>query len=375
MAAHRILVLSASAGAGHVRAADALVKEFARQGNVTDVQHWDMLKYTTKIFSHLYSKTYLDLINRAPTMLGILYEHTDKPWQNQRLRLAFEKFNAGPFLTKVEEYEPTIIACTHFTPAFLLANLVERKRLAVKPSVVITDFDVHAMWLVSQYEHYFCMNEEAKVYLSRMGIRPQRIYVSGIPVDPVFRQTKDKALTRQKLGLKEDVFTIMVSAGGFGVGPVGLIIEELMSLDHPAQIVAICGRSTDLKAQLDIIAHQHSRSKIRLHPVGFTTEMDEYMAAADILISKPGGLTTSEAMARGLPMCVMNPVPGQEERNSDHLLESGAAIRCNAIEVLTFKLKQLLDNPQRMVKMRHAALQMGRPDAAEVIVKRLLDLR
>jgi processive 1,2-diacylglycerol beta-glucosyltransferase len=103
--------------------------------------------------------------------------------------------------------------------------------------------------------------------------------------------------------------------------------------------------------------------------------MDEYMAAADILISKPGGLATSEAMARGLPMCVMNPVPGQEERNSDHLLESGAAIRCNAIEVLTFKLKQLLDNPQRLVKMRQAALQMGRPDAAEVIVKRLLDLR
>lgn len=372
--AKRVLILSASAGAGHLRAADALLAEFQRHPAVAqggEVQHWDMLKYTTKLFRHIYSQVYLDLVNKAPGVLGFVYAKTDTPWKNEKSRLVFEKFNSGPFLRALTDYQPDVMVCTHFTPPFLISNLVELEKLRVKPAVVITDFDVHGMWLVRHYAHYFCAIDEARVYLEKMGIDPHRITVSGIPVDPAFRVEKEKAAMRRQFGLDLDRFTILVSAGGFGVGPIEDMIKELFTLKIPSQVVAIAGKSEELKTRLDSLASR-VQGPVALHPVGFTRQMDEYMAAADVLISKPGGLTTSEAMARGLPMCIANPIPGQEERNADHLLEAGCAIRCNNLPTLAYKLQRLLETPGRLEAMRQAAKGFGRPLAAATIVQTLM---
>jgi len=368
----RVLILSASAGAGHMRAADALLPDFRARADVADVQHWDILKYTNKLFEHIYSKVYLQLANKAPGVMGYVYKSTDKPWKNQRTK-AFEKFNAGPFIKALMEYEPDLIVCTHFTPADICSELYAKKELRVRPAIVVTDFDLHAMWLVRHYERYFVALDETKVYLEKMGISPGRVTVSGIPVDPVFRVQLDAKATRRKLGLAEDRFTILVSAGGFGVGPIEELIKELFNLREAAQVVAIAGRSEALKAKLDRLANsKRGDGKVQLTTVGFTKQMDEYMAAADLLISKPGGLTTSEAMARGLPMVVANPIPGQEERNADHLLEAGCAIKCNNVPTLAFKIDRLRDAPGRMDAMRAAARAFGRPLAALEIVETLL---
>ena len=149
--------------------------------------------------------------------------------------------------------------------------------------------------------------------------------LSGIPIDPVFAVSQDQRAMRRKHGLEEDQFTILVSAGGFGVGPVGHLMEALARLEHSARVVAVCGRNAALKAELsEAVKGFPKRSAVAFTLVGFTTEMDELMTAADLFVGKPGGLTTSEALAKGLPMVVINPIPGQEERNSDHLLEEGA---------------------------------------------------
>jgi len=368
----RVLILSASAGAGHLRAADALLKEFQTHPRVTSVEHWDILKYTSKAFRYLYSKVYLDLVNSAPKVLGWMYDSTDTPWKNEKRRLAFEKFNAGPFLKAIQKYRPDLIVCTHFTPSNLVGYLAEKNKVSIAPAIVVTDLDCHAMWLARTYQWYFVALDETRVYLERLGIDPGRIVVSGIPVDPVFRTPKSQGAMRQKLGLAPDRYTLLVSAGGFGVGPVEGIIKELLTLQRPVQVVAIAGKSAELKAKLEELARRTAAGKVLVHPVGFTTQMDEYMAAADILLSKPGGLTTSEAMARGLPMCIVNPIPGQEERNSDHLLEAGVAVRCNNLPTLAYKIEQLLANPARLGAMRKAAALFGRPDAARVIVQTLL---
>jgi processive 1,2-diacylglycerol beta-glucosyltransferase len=367
----RVLILSASAGAGHLRAADALLKEFQNHSTVECVEHWDMLKYTTKAFSYVYSKMYLDLVNSAPKVLGWVYDSTDTPWKGEKRRLAFEKFNSRPFLKEVQKYGPDLIVCTHFTPSNLMGYLFEKEKVRIEPAIVVTDLDCHAMWLSRIYQWYFVALDETRVYLEKLGIASDRIVVSGIPIDPSFRQHKSQAAMRQKLGLHKDKFTLLVSAGGFGVGPVEGIIKELLTLKHPAQIVAIAGKSSPLKGKLDELAAHH-RGKVSLHPVGFTTQMDEYMAAADILLSKPGGLTTSEAMARGLPMCIVNPIPGQEERNSDHLLEAGVAIRCNNPPTLAYKIERLMVDPEKLPAMRRAAVKFGRPHAASTIVQTLL---
>jgi processive 1,2-diacylglycerol beta-glucosyltransferase len=370
----KVLILSASAGAGHVRAAEALLQACVSHPAIGEVQHWDMLKYTTKLFRHLYSQVYLDLINHAPNMLGWIYDTMDTPWRNEKMRLAFEKFNAQPFLKAVTRFEPDIIFCTHFTPAALVGWLYAANKLTVKPAIAVTDFDCHAMWLTHSYLHYFVALEETRVHMSRLGIATDCITVSGIPIDPAFAVPLDKATARIKLNLQPDIFTILVSAGGYGVGPVGDLIDELLRIERRIQIVVIAGRSTELKTQLDELAASRPDGGVRLVPVGFTTEMALYMAAADLLIGKPGGLTTSEALARSLPMCIVNPIPGQEERNSDHLLEQGAAVRCNNLPALAWKLTNLLDHPEKLDAMREAARRIAHPSSAADIVDRVLAL-
>ena len=368
----KILILSASAGAGHMRAADALLKVFSIHPEVSRAEHWDMLKYTNRVFRHLYGQFYLDLVNKAPAMLGWFYDLSDTPYRHDKLRVIFEKLNSHRFIKAIKRFDPDLVVCTHFTPAAVLSWLADRKELSIIPAITVTDFDCHAMWLVHNFQKYFVALPETKAYLARLGVEESKIHVTGIPVDPVFETPKEKLSARRRLGLAEDRFTILVSAGGFGVGPVERLIQELFRIGQPVQIAAIAGRSQELKAKLDSMRGAASGVAAHLHPVGFTMQMDDYMAAADILVGKAGGLTSSEALARGLPLCIVNPIPGQEERNSDHLLEAGAAVRCNNLPALSWKLEQIISNPQYLESLRERAASLGRPSAARNIVETLL---
>ncbi|MEW6737466.1 MAG: glycosyltransferase, partial [Acidobacteriota bacterium] len=319
---------------------------------------------------------YIDMVNNAPEVLGWLYDQFDKPWKNERRRLAIDKLNTRPFVKLLEQYQPDITVCTHFLPAEIISWLKAKERLTNPQAVIITDFDVHAMWLCHHYEQYFVALDETRMHLIKVGIPADKITVSGIPIDPVFARSKDKQQMRAKYGLHPDRFTILISAGGFGVGPVEHIMSSLLELEHPAQVIAICGRSEELKNRLDHLAAKLPIDhKVMIKVVGFTTDMDEYMTASDILLGKPGGLTTSEALAKGLVFVVVNPIPGQEERNSDHLLEEDVAIRCNNLPVLAWKIDRLLDDPVRFANMQTNVGRLARPRAAYEVVEKLLALR
>ena len=373
----KVLLLSASAGAGHVRAAQAIEKAFKENGDGDgrEVQHLDILNYTNKVFRHLYSKAYIDLVNKLPEVPGWVYDKLDKPWKNERRRLALDKLNTRPLVKLLRGYQPDLIVCTHFLPAEIVSWLKAKERLQSRQVIIVTDFDVHAMWLVHHYEHYFVALDEARAYLEALGIPPQKITVSGIPIDPVFAKKKDKHEMRKKHGLEPDRTTILLSAGGFGVGSVDALIASLLPLQHRAQVVAICGRNEELKTRLTkVAARMKPDATVLLKPFGYTQEMDELMVASDVVLGKPGGLTTSEALAKGLVFVIVNPIPGQEERNSDHLLERAVAIRCNNLPVLSYKLDQLLADPQRFSSMQRNAQKMGRPNAAKEIVDRIIEL-
>ena len=372
----KALILSASAGAGHVRAAEAVEHAFTELKAAGDVRNLDVLQYTNKVFRNLYSKAYIDAVNRAPELLGWLYDRLDKPWKNEKRRLAFDKLNTRPFVKMLKEYQPEVIVCTHFLPAEIISWLKSKDEIACPQAIVVTDFDVHAMWLVHNYEQYFVALDETRFHMSKLGIDADRITVTGIPIDTVFARPKDKHEMRAKHGLKSDRATILLSAGGLGVGPIEPLIKTLLDMHHPAQIIAICGRNEELKAKLEgMTASIPVNNPVNVKVVGFTREMDELMAASDILLGKPGGLTTSEALARGLVFVIVNPIPGQEERNSDHLLEQGVAIRCNNLPTLAFKIDRLLDDPARFANMQSQAKQMARPNAAFDIVNQLRNKR
>ncbi|MEJ7713466.1 MAG: glycosyltransferase [Pyrinomonadaceae bacterium] len=372
----KVLVLSASAGAGHIRAAQAIERAIRDLNAAEDVRHIDTLEYTNKVFRHLYSKAYIEMVNKTPDVLGWLYDTLDKPWKNERRRLALDKLNTRSFVQMLEKYQPEITICTHFLPAEIISWLKAKQRLSAAQAIVVTDFDMHAMWLCHHYEQYFVALDETRAHMEQLGVSPAKITVSGIPVDPVFAEQKGKSAMREKHKLRQEVVTILVSAGGFGVGSIERLVESLSKLRHKAQIIVVAGRNQELRERLDSLAAGLSMdSPVTFKILGYTTEMDELMAASDILLGKPGGLTTSEALVKGLVCVIVNPIPGQEERNSDHLLEEGVAIRCNNLPALAYKIDRLLDDRARLASMRARALAMARPNAAFDIVNKLLELK
>ncbi|MEI7959137.1 MAG: galactosyldiacylglycerol synthase, partial [Verrucomicrobiota bacterium] len=217
----RVLILSASAGTGHVRAADALAKSFAGQPGVEAVEHLDALDYTNKLFHDFYSKFYLKLVKSAPEVLGWAYKASDEPWKTDAMRLRLDRLQARRLVRFIRRFRPDIVICTHFMPTGIIAHLIEKGVIETHLSVVLTDMDLHAMWLSRTFHRYFVALEETKAHLMALGLPPERITVSGIPVDPVFAEPVDRLSLRQSLGLDPDRFTLLFSAGAYGVSPAG----------------------------------------------------------------------------------------------------------------------------------------------------------
>ena len=372
----RVLLLSASSGAGHVRAAQALEKAFAARGDCM-VEHIDTIQYVSKLFQRVYDKAYISMVRRAPELMGVLYERTDQPWQHPRRRLALDRLNTAPMIRLLKRVQPDLCVATHFLAAEIVAWLVAKRKLRARNAIVVTDYDVHAMWLCRTVDRYYVAIDEAREYLARIGVPREKLRVTGIPIDPLFAKPWDRSETRRGLGLDPAASVILVSAGGYGIGPVEQLVNDLLALEQPWQIVAIAGKAEKVHIRLEEISHgagKLSSGAPRLVPVGFTTDMDKYMASADILVGKAGGLTTSEALARALPMALIEPIPGQEERNADHLLEAGAAIRCNNLPAAAWKIATLVDQPEKLRAMKQAARTMAHPGAARVIAQDALGL-
>lgn len=372
----RVLLLSATSGAGHVRAAEALEKAFLARGDSL-VEHIDALRYVSKLFERAYDKAYLAMVRRAPALMGLLYERTDRPWRHLRPRLALDRLNTRPMTRLLERVQPDLCVATHFLPAEIIAWLIAKKKLRARHAIVVTDYDVHAMWLCRTVDRYYLAIEEAAEYLAHLGVGREKLRVTGIPVDPLFALPLPRAQAREHVGLDREATAVLISAGGYGVGPVEQLVKSLLELERPWQIVAIAGKAEKMRKRLEKCAQEAGRlpsGAPRLSSVGFTTEMDKYMAAADLLVGKAGGLTTSECLARALPMALIEPIPGQEERNADHLLEAGAAIRCNNLPAAAWKIATLLDDRARLDRMREAARKLGKPAAAAAIAEDALGL-
>ena len=374
----RVLLLSARSGAGHVRAAEALEKAFLARGDST-VEHIDALDYVSKLFERTYDKAYLAMVRRAPEWMGVLYERTDQPWRHLRPRLALDRLNTRPLIRLLKRVQPDLCVATHFLPAEMIAWLIAKKKLRARNAIVVTDYDVHATWLCGTVDRYYLALEEAAEYLAHIGVRREKLRVTGIPIDPLFAVPLPRARAREQLGLDQEATAILISAGGYGIGPVEQLVKNLLELERAWQVVAIAGKAEKTRKRLEELARAARRlpsGAPRLSAVGFTAEMDKYMAAADLMVGKAGGLTTSECLARALPMALIEPIPGQEERNADHLLEAGAAIRCNNLPAAAWKIATLLDDPARLDGMREAAGKLGKPAAAAAIAEdalRLLD--
>ncbi len=374
MPAKRILVLSASVGGGHMRAAQAVELALRQLDNQALVKNIDVLELTNAAFRRLYAQAYFDLVNKAPYVLGYVYDMMDRQpspqHKSDRLRLAIERLNLGRFLKLLRDESWDVVVNTHFLPAEIIASLRRKGQITTPQLTVTTDFETHRLWVNQPCDHYFAATDEGAAYLAYWGVPESDITVTGIPIHPVFSQEKDCQTCRQRQGLGSDRPVVLQLAGGFGLGPVESLLLGLFSVPRPLEIVVVAGRNEELKARLD---HVEAPQRHRVKILGFTEQIDELMAAADVVLSKPGGLTTSEVLARGAVLAIVNPIPGQEYRNADFLLENAAAIKINNIATLSHKITKLLDDPARLAQMKINSRRLGRPNAAFEIARRALE--
>ena len=359
----RILVLSASVGAGHLRAAEAVEAAVRELAPRAEVANHDVLALMPRAFGRLYRDAYLEMVARAPQWLGWLYDATDRPFHQEQVRAHVEQAGARRLLKTIKEFDPDVAICTHFLPASLLHHERERRRSRARIVTVVTDFDVHGLWLATPSDHYCVATDLARAHLEALGIGTSVISATGIPTHPVFAGALDREVMRRKHGLREDLPALLLSAGGFGAGNAAQMIRKLVEARVEAQIVAVCGRSVSLKAAIERI------DAPLLRVIGYTTEMHELMSASDLMMGKPGGLTTSESLVKGLGWIVVNPIPGQEERNAIYLLEEGAGIWCNNLHTLGYKVRGLLADPGRLETMKANAKRLGKPGAAAEIAR------
>ena len=370
----RVLILSAASGGGHLRAAQAVEAACRLRNPQAEVLHLDVLTLTTPAFRKLYGEGYLDFVNTAPELLGVLYNRTNRPPRSpvrDKLKLALDRLNTRPLVKAATAFRPDVICHTHFLPAGIVAHQKRKKSITAPHAVVITDFEVHRFWLCPGVERYFVAREDNRVHLEALGEPRDRVRITGIPVDPVFAEQPDVPALRKKHGISADLPLLLVLCGGFGVGPVEELVASLWRSVRKAQLTIITGKNEDLRKRLTPLAAQ---APLPTRVLGFSREIHEWMAIADVAISKPGDLTTAEALARGLPLVVVNPIPGQETRNATMLYEEGAAISGENPLTIGARVARLLASPPRLAALRRAARQLGRPQAALEIADELFAL-
>jgi len=332
----RVLILSIKAGAGHLRAAQALEAAFAESHPEVEVRHVEALELTNAAFRRSFTGSYNQLVAHLPSVWGMIYEQMErKPTTSKMKRLAalVDRLNSRRLLKEVAGFAPDRVICTHYLPAEILGRRRRKGKLDAPLFVTLTDYDIHVMWIQPGVDGYFVATDE------------------------------------MAYALRPEPPTVLVAAGGFGMGGVDATVAMLAEAADDVQLLAIAGRNEKLHQALQAVAKAHEG---RIVPFGFVTNMHELMAASDFAVTKCGGLTSSECLAMGLPMVIVSPIPGQEERNADFLLEGGAALRANSSAHLLYKVTTLLRDERRLARMRTAARRIAKPHAAFDIVERVL---
>ncbi|MES2756648.1 MAG: glycosyltransferase [Pseudomonadota bacterium] len=367
-----ILVLSASAGTGHTRAAEALRCYGRTSASEVAVVHLDVLQFVSPLLRMVYTDVYNVVVRRAPALWRRLYRVTNRARQDgpgHTLRRWAERIASRSLRREIAQRQPDLIICTHFLPAEILSRLAGSGVLRCPVWVQVTDFDLHQMWVHEHMAGYFAPNDEVAFRLRERGIAEAAIHVTGIPIMPAFARQLERDGCARELQIKPHVMTLLLMGGGAGLGSVTEVAQRLLALHINFQVIALAGKDPSTLAALRQLAQRHPG---RLAAQGYTDRIERLMACADLVVTKPGGLTTAEALAMGLPMIVIAPIPGQEEHNANYLLERGVALQAFDLVTLEYRVRYLFAHPAKLQDMRAKAKALGRPEAATRVLATVL---
>jgi len=359
--------LTVTAGAGHLQAAAALEEAWRFKRPKDEIRRIDLLQFTPAPFRKLYSEGYVKLIERAPDLWAAAFKKSDDPERLEKLT-SFRRLAArvvtGKLADEIRAFKPDVALCTHFLPLELMGHIRARDGKAPFTVSCVTDFEAHALWQEPGADLYCVAAEETKARLVARGVPEKKVAVTGIPISRRFWKPPAKSAARRMLKLDAKKPALLLLGGGFGMGPVEKLAGLIDGCKADVQLLVVCGRNEELREKLSKRAWRKPAKVF-----GFVTEIEKLMAASDLIVSKPGGLTSSEALAVGRPMLIVDPIPGQEAANADYLLEKGAAVKANRLEDVPYRVERLIE--AGLSRMAAAARKAGSSRSALKVIHRL----
>ncbi|KNY29825.1 MGDG synthase family glycosyltransferase [Pseudobacteroides cellulosolvens] len=366
----KILILTVSAGAGHIKAAESISEQIKLKYPDSNIMVVDTYRYISPLLDRVIVGGYMSILKLTPKIYGKYYSLSEPVGSSYNFGSILNRFLAIKLMDLINEFNPSVIACTNFIPLQILAMLHKKNKLKIPTISVITDYTTHSYWIHQYVSAYVVANDFIKAELENKGIPSDIIYPLGIPVGMNFYQSNDRHKLLLEYGL-EDKPTILIMGGSLGFGDMQKTFLSLLKLERDIQIVVITGTNKKLLRHLEKCS-KGSKKYIKI--IGYTDKISDYMDMSDILITKPGGMTVSEALIKNIPLVLISPIPGQEERNAQFLSNIGAAARVIKKSDLNNVLNQVIDNPLRMCHMKEMAKFLSKPDATEKVASLLAEM-
>lgn len=359
----RVLILSVTAGYGHNNSAYALSAELESRGASVIVE--DFYKQVSYLVYGFVDKGYQFSVRHMRRPYKTAYASLER---YERARKIFGAINGNKlFLNRyakyLEEHKPDVIIATHVFAAVMLNTLKKNGVLTTPVLGINTDYCIQPFWEETHDIEYIITGSELLNYIAiKKGIPEKLLLPLGLPIRSIFQNTVPKAEAREQLGLDPEMQTVLVMSGSMGYGDMQSAIQEIDQMQIPTQMICICGRNEKLKQQLEELS---LRSTCLI--TGFVENVSLYMDAADCIITKPGGLTVTEVLSKRLPMILVDPIPGHEERNAEFFVNNGAAMQVSEHFSVAEAVYYMFSQPQRLQLMQESLSLLSHPRATEDI--------
>lgn len=358
----KYLLFYISKYSGHFQAAKAIEKALLKVDDKAKIKMINAFDYTNPILGRIITKTYLHVIRNRPEIWANVY---DNPGVLEKIRKAREflhTYNRRKIKTLIEDFAPDTIYCTQAFPCGMVADYKKTFGKSITLVAVLTDHAPHSYWIFDEVDIFVTPSRETARILEEKGVPPRKIRVYGIPVNPVFGEKLDKESIRSEYGISPDRRTILIMGGSQGLGAVENAVRSILGdRTHNYQIMVVTGINKKLYNRLQRMV-PGTNSSIKLF--SYVEHIDKLMAISDIIITKAGGITTAEALAKGLPILVVNPIPGQERMNTDHLVSEGAAIEAKDHRDIYRVITDIFESKDTLARMRDNSKRLAMPDSA-----------
>ena len=400
-----VLILSASTGGGHLRASAALKSYILEHEPGARVEIVDTLAYISPMLNKTITEGYVTLATKTPGLYGTFYKSSNKEKGLGAFVVAFNKMFSKKLLPLLDEMQPDVIVSTHAFVTEMVSDLKGQGVVNIPLICLLTDYAPHQTWIAENVDHYVVSNEGMIDVMVEMGAPRERIHPYGIPIDHAFYTKKDRDAILDEMNLKPDIPTLLIMAGSFGVTNILRIYNNIVKIPEEFQIIVITGRNQRLYDAFERVIQKSLQEKpqkvikvtatstkkttqakpVKQKPVKekprkttrllyFTTEVDKYMQVADLIITKPGGLTVSEALACNLPMAIFDAIPGQEEENAEFLIDNNMAVKIEKGATCAETIRELLQNHEKLEAMKQSCQTFDKSRSGENIVNLIAQL-